>query len=306
MVLTLRMGRAPPGNTVPARCVSRWPPAPPCPRATPTTTRSPNCSDARFEVWDDASVDWSSYDRVVVRSVWDYTLRAEEFVAWCKAVGPQRLRNRPALIAFNTDKRYLESLSAPTVPTRFVVPGAPVPELSGEVVVKPSVSAGGADTGRFGPSAHDGARALIEEITAGGRAAMVQPFLEDVDGRGEVAMVHLGGELSHTIVKRSFLAPDEVAPAAEGTSLIVAAAMLEDDVVTAGEARPDEAALARSVLDELADRFREMPLYARVDVVRGVDGRPVLLELEAVEPHLYLATSPGAAERLARVIAQAP
>ena len=70
---------------------------------------------ARFEVWDDASVDWASYDRVVVRSVWDYTTRVDEFLAWCHAVGPARLRNRPALIAFNTDKRYLESLSVPTV-----------------------------------------------------------------------------------------------------------------------------------------------------------------------------------------------
>jgi hypothetical protein len=261
---------------------------------------------ARFEVWDDPAVDWASYDRVVVRSVWDYTLRADEFVAWCHAVGPQRLRNRPALIAFNTDKRYLESLSAPTVPTRFVAPGEPLPELTGEVVVKPSVSAGGAHTGRFGPSAHDAARELIEQITAGGRVAMVQPFLEDLDARGEVAMVHLGGELSHTLIKRSFLAPDEVAPVAEGTSLTVAAAMLEDDVVTVGEPNPDEAALATSVLQELADRFGHMPLYARVDVIPGEDGHPVLLELEAVEPHLYLGTSPGAAERLAGLITQAP
>jgi hypothetical protein len=63
--------------------------------------------DAQFEVWDDASVDWASYDRVVVRSVWDYSMRADEFLAWCDAVGTQRLRNRPALIAFNADKRYL-------------------------------------------------------------------------------------------------------------------------------------------------------------------------------------------------------
>ncbi len=261
---------------------------------------------ARFEIWDDASVDWASYDRVVVRSVWDYTTRADEFLAWCHAVGTQRLRNRPALIAFNADKRYLESLSVRTVATQFVAPGAPAPELSGEVVVKPSVSAGGVDTGRFGPAAHDGARSLIEHITAGGRTAMVQPFLEDVAARGEVAMVHFGGELSHTLVKRSYLAPDEVAPVADGTSLVVAAAMLEDDLVTAGEAGPDEVALARSVLEELAERFGGMPLYARVDVVRGADGHPVLLELEVVEPHLYLATSPGAAERFARVIARAP
>lgn len=261
---------------------------------------------ARFEVWDDASVDWASYDRVVLRSVWDYTARADEFLEWCHAVGPKRLRNRPALIAFNSDKRYLESLSAPTVPTQFVAPGTQMPELSGEVVVKPSVSAGARDTGRFGPAAHDGARALIERITAAGRTAMVQPFLEDVDARGEVALVHFGGELSHTLLKRSVLAPDEVAPVAEDSPLGVAAVMLEDDLVTAGEASAAETALARSVLEELTDRFGGIPLYARVDIVQAADGHPVLLELEAVEPHLYLATSPWAAERFARSIAGAP
>ncbi len=261
---------------------------------------------ARFEVWDDASVDWASYDRVVLRSVWDYTARPDEFLAWCHAVGPQRLRNRPALVAFNADKRYLESLSAPTVPTEFVEPGAPIPALRGEVVVKPSVSAGARDTGRFGPDAHDGARALIEKITAAGRTAMVQPFLEDVDARGEVALVHFEGGLSHTLLKRSVLAPDEVAPVAEESPLGVAAVMLEDDLVTAGEASPAEEELARSVLEEVAGRFGDMPLYARVDMVRGADGQPVLLELETAEPHLYLATSPGAAERFARSIAQSP
>jgi len=276
------------------------------PAGNPDDHRVAELLGARFEVWDDASVDWDSYDRVVVRSTWDYTTRVDEFLAWCHAVGPQRLRNRPALIAFNADKRYLESLSVPTVTTRFVAPGAAVPDLSGEVVVKPSVSAGSVHTGRFSPSAHDGARALIEQITAGGRTAMVQPFLEDIGARGEVAMVHFGGELSHTFVKRSVLAPDEVAPVAEGIPLVVAAAMFEDDLVTAGEASPDEVALARSALEELAETFGEMPLYARVDVVRDAGGHPVLLELEVVEPHLYLATSPGAAERLAGLIAQVP
>ena len=257
---------------------------------------------ARWELWDDPSVDWASYDRVVLRSVWDYTGRVDEFLAWCHAVGPERLRNHPGLVAFNSDKRYLESLSAPTVPTQFIAPGEPVPELSGEVVVKPSVSAGARDTGRFGPAAHAEARALIERITASGRTAMVQPFLESVDAHGEVALVHFGGELSHTLRKRSVLAPDEVAPVAEGSPLGVAAVMLEDDLVAPGEASPAETALARSVLEEIAGRFGGMPLYARVDIVRDADGEPVLLELEAVEPHLYLSISPGAAERLARAI----
>ncbi|MGB2711454.1 MAG: hypothetical protein WBC33_08040, partial [Conexibacter sp.] len=108
--------------------------------------------DADFCVWDDPAVDWQAYDRVVLRSVWDYTARLDEFLAWCRAVGRERLRNVPELVAFNADKRYLGELSAPAVPTTAVAPGEPLPALAGEVVVKPSLSAGARDTGRFGPA----------------------------------------------------------------------------------------------------------------------------------------------------------
>lgn len=70
--------------------------------------------DASFRSWDDPSVDWVAFDRVVIRSAWDYTARAGEFVAWCDAVGAQRLRNVPSLVAFNADKRYLAELEVPS------------------------------------------------------------------------------------------------------------------------------------------------------------------------------------------------
>jgi hypothetical protein len=260
---------------------------------------------ADWRVWDDAGVDWHAYDRVVLRSVWDYTADRDRFVAWCRAVGRERLRNHPELVAFNSDKRYLRDLGVPVVPTRFVEPDDPVPELEGEVVVKPNVSAGAAATGRFGPGAHDRARRLIREIQASGRTALVQPYLADVDARGEVAVVHFDGEPSHALVKRAVLRPDEVAPLARDVPVVAAAAMFEEDLVVAGEAAPEELALAREVLDVIAGRFGGPPLYARVDMVRGADGAPVLLELEAVEPHLYLDTAPGAAERFAAAIQRA-
>jgi hypothetical protein len=251
---------------------------------------------ADVRTWDDPSVDWNAYDRVVLRSTWDYTKRPEAFLAWCRAVGP-RLRNRPELVAFNADKRYLAALDCPTVPTAFVAPGDPPPPLAGEVVVKPGVSAGARLTGRFGPAAHAEARALIGRIHAAGRVALVQPYLASVDERGETALVFFGGELSHVLRKRAVLRPDEVAPTAtDGTG--VAAVMHEPDLVAAGEADATERALAQRVVAEIAARFGT-PLYARIDLVRGADDLPLLLELEAIEPALYLATAPGAAERFA-------
>ena len=256
--------------------------------------------DAEFRSWDDPSVDWEAFDRVVIRSTWDYTDRVQEFLAWCALVGPHRLRNPPDLVAFNADKRYLGQLSVATVPTRFLALGDPLPRLEGEVVVKPNISAGARDTGRFGPAAHRAARELISRIQASGRVALIQPYMAAVDERGETALVFFGGELSHVLRKRAVLDRDEVAPVTPGEHG-VAVAMLQEDLVAAGEADDAERALARRVLGEISHRFGA-PLYARVDLVTGPDGEPALLELEAIEPNLYLATSPGASERLVAAV----
>src|SRR3712207_2947608 len=77
---------------------------------------------AEFLVWDEPAVDCGSYDLVVVRSTWDYTRRRERFLEWADSVG-ERLRNSPATVRWNSDKRYLADLAAAGLPvprTRFV------------------------------------------------------------------------------------------------------------------------------------------------------------------------------------------
>lgn len=255
---------------------------------------------ADFRVWDDAAVDWSAYDRVVLRSVWDYSARSGEFLAWCRAVGPGKLRNPPELVAFNADKRYLNQLSAPSVQTTFIAPGHEVLPFDGEVVVKPNISAGARDTGRFGPAAHAVAVALIERIHASGRTALLQPYLSAIDEQGETALVFIGGVLSHVLTKRAVLRGDGVAPVADN-ELGVATAMLEDDLVGPGTADTAQRAVASAIHAEISGRFG-VPVYARIDLVPGPDGAPVLLELETIEPSLYLAISPGSSERLADAV----
>jgi len=255
---------------------------------------------AEFVVWDDSAVDWEAYDRVVIRSAWDYSRRLDEFLAWCAAVGPERLRNPPALVAFDADKRYLGELRARTAPTTFVGPGDPLPELAGEVVVKPNVSAGARDTGRFGPATHADALALIERIRASGRVALVQGYLADVDRRGETALAFIGGELSHVLQKRPVLRAEGEAPLGDDTNG-PAAVMLEDDLVRPGSAEPCQAEFAAAVVAEVTERFGT-PLYIRVDVAHDDEGLPVLMELEAIEPCLYFDLVSGAAERFARAL----
>jgi hypothetical protein len=259
--------------------------------------------DAGAVPWDDGGVEWRLYDAVVIRSTWDYARRRGEFLAWVEAVG-DRLYNTPALVRWNTDKRYLAELAAaglPVVETTYVEPGAAAPPLHGEVVVKPTVSAGGRDTGRFDPGSCEQAGELIRAIGASGRTAMVQLYLESIDDAGETAIVFIDGCPSHGLRKRAVLTATGVAPTRDD-HIGAAEPMYDPRLVTAAVAGDDELGVARAVVDALARRFQGPPLYVRIDLARGGDGRPVLLELEAVEPSLYLGLAPGSVDRLADAI----
>jgi hypothetical protein len=250
-------------------------------------------------VWDDRAVDWAAYDLVLLRSPWDYAGRRDEFVAWADSV--PRLVNAPSVVRWNTDKRYLRSLAergVPVVPTSWLEPGdAVVLPGRGEFVVKPAVSAGAYDTGRYDADdpaqvalAHD----LAGRLLAAGRTVMVQPYLAGIDTSGETALLFLGGDFSHAIRKGPILA----GPYAEG------ARDRAEDHITARVPSGAERALAAQVLAAARECVPEVAdvLYARVDLVPGPDGSPVLLELELTEPSLFLGCADGSADRLAEVL----
>ncbi len=258
---------------------------------------------AEFAVWDSPDVDWDGFDRVIVRSPWDYTFKRDAFLDWASSLG-ERIHNRPEVMRWNSDKRYLADLAEaglPVVSTEFVGPDDPIPELDGEVVVKPTISAGARDTGRFSSCAHAGALSLVARLREEGRTAMVQPYLPAVEEHGETAIVFIGGEISHVLRKGAVLGADEEAPIRE-EGVRTAAVMWDPELVVAGEAGEAEMELARRVMAYLSERFGEPPLYARVDMLPGPNEEPVLLELEVVEPCLYLGTAPGSAERLASMV----
>jgi glutathione synthase/RimK-type ligase-like ATP-grasp enzyme len=252
-----------------------------------------------YAPWTDPDADWHAPDLVHARSPWDYALRHGEFIEWVESV--RALENDPGLIAWNSDKRYLADLheaGIPVVETTYVEPGGAVPPIEAEVVVKPTVSAGGRDTGRFGPRSAEAGRGLIERITGRGGTAMVQPFVESVDSAGETAVVTIAGEVSHVLHKRPVLRADEVAPVRED-DLRVAEAMYDPGLVTPGEADEDELELTARVVELIERRFGSAPLIARVDMLRHDGGHPIVLELEAIEPNLYFDQVPEAADQLA-------
>jgi glutathione synthase/RimK-type ligase-like ATP-grasp enzyme len=249
---------------------------------------------APFVVWDDPLVDWSAFHRVVVRSTWDYSARRDEFLAWTRSIG-DRLVNPAPVIEWNTDKRYVDELRTagiPVVPTRLLAPGTPLGPMAAEIVVKPTVSAGSRDTGRFRPTQRGAAEALLDRIHASDRTAMVQPYVSSVDERGETALVYLGGVFSHAVRKAPLLGRDGSATSAR----------FRADAVVPCTATTAERALADAVVAFVERRFETTLLYARVDLVCDAEGAPLLLELEVTEPCLFLGHAPGATRRLASAL----
>lgn len=250
--------------------------------------------DAHWAVWDDPAVDWAAVDAVLLRSTWDYAPRRDAFLSWLATL-PAAINPAP-LVAWNTDKRYLRDLAAaglPVIPTRFLAPGEPLTAVSGAVVVKPSVSAGSKDTARFAPGDADGAGALVASIHASGRTAMVQPHLSAVDTAGETAVVLIDGVVSHAVRKGPILR--EGAPPAAG--------LHAPEEISPRRADGAETDLAVRVVDLVRSRG-EVPAYARVDLIPGPDGAPLILEVELAEPSLFLAHAPGAVARLAAAVAR--
>jgi glutathione synthase/RimK-type ligase-like ATP-grasp enzyme len=253
--------------------------------------------DASVVDWDDPAVDWGRFDLVVIRSTWDYQGQLDAYLAWIDhvaAVG--RIVNRPDIVRWNTDKRYLRDLAAAgvsVIPTTFIAPGTAfsLPTV-GEFVVKPAVSAGSKDTERYRAVDCDVARSHVERLLHADRVVMVQPYVASVDQRGETGLLFFGGEFSHAICKGPILVPgvDEV----EG--------LYKAEDISPRQPTTTERELAERVLDAVPGPRRDL-LYARVDLVMGDDG-PMVLELELTEPSVFLAQHEGAATKFATVIAE--
>jgi hypothetical protein len=250
--------------------------------------------------WDDDGADWDAYDLAVIRSPWDYPARRDAFVAWAHRV--PRLANPADVVEWNTDKHYLRDLAAaglPVTPTTFVEPGTTwEPPPSGDWVVKPTVSVNSQDTGRYRlPDERDLALGHVARLGATGRTAMIQPYLAAVDTAGETAVLCLpdaDGRLaySHAIRKGPLLSGPDTGDVDATT---------DREQITARTPSALELATAERVLAAVPggpDRL----LYARVDLIPGPDGEPVLVELELTEPSLFLLHAPDSAERLADAV----
>lgn len=247
--------------------------------------------------WDDAAADWKRFVAAIVRSPWDYHWRLAEFLVWAeRASSETKLFNPPDVLRWNTDKVYLRDavdFGVPVIPTDFVLDeaGVDVVALPRDVVVKPTVSAGSNDTLRFVDD-ESGARGHIRHVLSLGKKAMVQPYQARVDERGETGLLFFNGTFSHAFCKAAILSQGE----SERNGLFVV------EEITSRTPRADEIVVGEKVLDLLRSRFGEAPLYARIDMVDGDDGTPLVMEIELAEPSMFFHVAEGSADRYADAI----
>ena len=234
-------------------------------------------------VWD-ADINWSRFDRVVLRSCWDYHLRLSEFLTWLEQLERSDipLSNSARLVRWNADKNYLRELHARGVriPPTFWIEEHQECDVAtilrkmgwASAIAKPVVSA----------SAHGLQQIFVDRPTAIRGPVIIQPFLTEVPNHGEWSLVFLGGEYSHSVLKRAAPGDFRVQWQYGGTA-------------TSAEPHPEVLRAATKIIGSL-----QQADYARVDgIVCGDDF--VLMELELIEPVLFLKLG-NAADRFVQAI----
>lgn len=237
--------------------------------------------------------DWSAYDGVVVRTPWDYQHDPAGFLAVLDDVvaAGVPLANSLAVIRWNLHKGYLRDLDSAgvaIVPTQWGrgLSGARLQALVGEeCVLKPVIGANAGDTFRLAPGLALGEAERIAGLYPD-REWMLQPFVQAVVTEGEYSLFYFGGVYSHAIVKRPATGDFRVQEDHGGR---IAAVDADAALTSAG----------RAALDAMVGLLGEVPLQARVDLVRLDDGRLALIELELIEPSLYFRHHPHAASNFA-------
>jgi hypothetical protein len=249
--------------------------------------------EARPAIWDKWEERWDMPDAVILRTVWDYHLRYEDFLVWIERVeGQTEILNPPDMIRWNAEKTYLRDLSdqgVPIVPTQWFEPGGAYDLRQviqaagwGDALLKPVVSASAYETRRVTPGGLDEAQAQLDRMLLS-TGMMLQPYLAEVERDGEISLIYFEGHYSHAVRRPSALVHG-IDLADEGFSFNATAAQQH---------------LGQQILGSLD----EIPLYARVDLAETDQAGLLLLELELIEPSLFFHHAPGSLEHFADAIA---
>ncbi len=261
----------------------------------------PYLADAGIETeivdWRSVDCDFSKFDLIVLRSCWDYHLRVAEFIGWLQRVAQTTpVLNSIDTVLWNHNKFYLrevETLGIEIAPTVFVNGSGQI-TLSGwqeirswkKSVVKPAVSASAHKTWLFDSEAVPDEDELKGKMQ--GEPFLVQQFIPEIATQGEISFIYIDGTFSHAVLKRPAAGDFRVQKEHGGSAELIG---------------PDSALLAQA--NQIAAKLPQVrdSLHCRIDAVVR-DGKLVLMELELIEPELFLGMAEGAAERFAKAIAK--
>ena len=246
--------------------------------------------------WRSRTVKWDDYEMVIIRSPWDYQQAADEFMTVLGAIDASTavLLNPIDVVRWNVRKTYLQELhdrGITIVPTQFVqnptesqIRGMFEILESDQIVIKPVIGANANDTFWLRPDSSASELQQIESLYAG-RLALLQPFIPSVIEYGETSLVFFDGEYSHSVLKTP-MAGDFRVQEEHGSRIC--------------SIPPDPAliAFAKLALVPIPQRI----LYGRVDLVELPNGQPAVMELELIEPSLYLSYDDDSAARFADAI----
>ena len=248
--------------------------------------------------WRRADVAWADYTAVYIAAPWDYPADPGAFLQVLADIdaSPAVLVNDLSLVRWNLSKTYLRDLEergALIVPSRWSDELPPdflnhgglesvFAEYGERIIIKPVINTNATDTFLLTRPVDADVQSRLQQ-TFRGRAYVVQPFIDNIRSEGEFSLFHIGAHYSHAIrkVPRSgdFRVQEEHGAA-----------------ITAIE--PGSA--LRQVADEVVGLVNPRPVYCRSDFVRGSDGRFLLMELELIEPSMYLRMHSEAPARFAR------
>ena len=250
--------------------------------------------EAEFVPWQ-AALDWRKYDGVVIRTTWDYQDHLAAFLRVLQEIETQsRLANPLEIVKWNADKKiYLQDIEkrggriVPTIWSDSRIDNRWIQEWFGqlqtdEIIVKPTIGANAQHTFRLNRAEEDGD--VLSKVFAK-RSYMVQPFMRSIVEEGEFSLFYFNGEYSHAILKTPKAGDFRVQEEHGG---IIRSTKPSVDLSVTGE--------------KIMKCISPTPLYARVDFVRTEAGEFAVVELELIEPSMYLRQAEHAPQMFAEAI----
>ncbi len=242
--------------------------------------------------WRDSAVDWNDFECVIIRTTWDYQKSPDEFLEVLRKIDASkaRLENPLKIVEWNLSKQYLRELEAngikivPTIWDEMTVDETSFNRWlehfqTDEIIIKPIISA----TAEFTYRVQNFTEDLTE--TFANKAFMIQPFMPKIVTEGEFSLFYFGRNYSHTILKTPKVKDFRVQEEHGG---IITQVAPSDNLLQ----------LAQKIFEQISDEL----LYARIDFVRDENDNFCLMELELIEPALYLRMDKNAPKRFAKSI----